>query len=154
MTPRGSFVLPLAALLVLGTATSHAGWAGGPLAKRPIPLERTGGGWIVEAKLNGRVNARFLLDSGATWCALSERTAARLRLSQAGHRVPIDTAGGTIRAPVVRLGSVDVGGRKVRDVQAIVLSALDEDLDGILGLNFLNQFRYAIDPRSSVLRLD
>jgi clan AA aspartic protease (TIGR02281 family) len=141
-------------LFLVATNPARAEWVGGPNDRASVPLERGRGGWIVEATLNGRIRGRFLLDSGATWCALSAVTAARLRLSQSDRRIPVETAGGTIQAPFVRLGSVDVGGRKARDLQAVVLDALGEDFDGIIGLNFLNEFSYAIDPRRSILRLE
>jgi clan AA aspartic protease (TIGR02281 family) len=155
MTPRYACLTVGLPLLLLVTAIpGRAGWVGGPSDRDAVALERGRGGWVVDATLNGRVRGRFLLDSGATWCALSEETAARLRLTQTDRRIPVETAGGTIQAPFVRLGSVDVGGHKARDLQAVVLDAIGEDFDGIIGLNFLNEFTYAIDPRRAILRLE
>jgi len=154
MTFRYAFLTVGLPVLLLTTSPARAEWVGGPGDRPAVTLERGHGGWIVPVTLNGRVRGRFLVDSGATWCALSTQTAGRLRLSQTDRRIPVDTAGGTIRAAFVRLGSVDVGGHKARDLQAVVLDTLDEDLDGIIGLNFLNEFTYAIDPRRSILRLE
>jgi len=110
--------------------------------------------WIVGATLNGHVSGRFLLDTGATWCAITSRTAARLRLAQVGEHVDMQTAAGIVPMPLVRLGSVQVGGHRARRVQAVILPDEIGDLDGVIGMNFLNEFTYAIDPRRGVLELD
>lgn len=112
------------------------------------------GVWIVAATLNGRVEGRFLLDTGATWCAVTARTAARLRLPQVGEQVQMQTAGGLVPMPLVRIGAIEIGGRRARDVQAVILPEEIGDLDGVIGMNFLNEFVYAIDPRRALLRLD
>jgi clan AA aspartic protease (TIGR02281 family) len=141
--------------LLLGNSAVAGEWARGP-RRGQVPLERTPMGvWIVEATLDGRVHGRFLLDTGATWCALTSRTAARLRLAQVGEQVEMQTAGGLVPMPIVRIGSVVVGGHRARRVQAVILPHdVGRDLDGVIGMNFLNQFTYAIDPRRAVLRLE
>lgn len=146
----------LAIASVVGTQAALAsGWAAGPATTHAVPLERTAlGVWTVTAALNGRVRGRFLLDTGATWCALTPRTAARLRLSQAGERVQMQTAAGLVPMPLVRIQSIEVGGRRARSVQAVILPDDLGDFDGVIGMNFLNEFAYSIDPRRAVLRLD
>jgi len=147
--------LALGAMLLAPAATAIAdGWASGAPAPHTVPLERTlSGVWIIEATLNGRVRGRFLLDTGASYCGVTTETAARLRLSQVGESLSLQTAGGVVPMPVVRLASVQVGGRRARQVQAVILPENVGDLDGIIGMSFLNLFTYSIDPRRSVLRL-
>lgn len=141
--------------VLLGPNAAAGEWASGP-RRGQVPLERTPMGvWIVEATLDGRVHGRFLLDTGATWCAVTPHTAARLRLAQIGEQVEMQTAGGLVPMPLVRIGSVAVGGHRARGVQAVILPHdVGADLDGVIGMNFLNQFTYAIDPRRAVLRLE
>lgn len=69
------------------------------------------------------------------------------------RQIEVDTAAGPVRAGVVRLQSVAVGLQRADRVQALVLDAIEDDLDGVIGLNFLDQFTYAIDPRRGVLEL-
>jgi clan AA aspartic protease (TIGR02281 family) len=144
-----------AALLAAAPAMAQAGgWATAP-ARGVVTLERSPlGVLIVAAKLNGRVEGRFLLDTGATWCAVTPRTAARLGLSQVGEQIQVQTGGGLVPMPVVRIAVIEIGGRRARGVQATIASADLGGLDGVIGMNFLNQFVYAIDPRHRVLRLD
>lgn len=131
-----------------------SGWATAP-ARGIVPLERSPlGVWIVRAKLNGRVEGRFLLDTGATWCAVTPRTAARLRLPQVGEQIEMQTGGGVVPMPLVRIAMIEIGGRRARRVQATIVPTDLGGLDGVIGMNFLNQFVYAIDPRRRVLRLD
>ena len=59
------------------------------------------------------------------------------------------------QAPVIRLSSLQVGGRRVTDLEVLVLS-LPPDLrvDGLLGVNFLKRFRptFEFDEATLVLR--
>jgi len=156
MTLRFAFLTVGLPLLFVAMLPARGEWVSGPRDRNGVPLERGQGAWIVDATINGRVRGRFLLDSGATWCSVSSETAARLRLAQTGRRIDIDTAGGTIRLPFIRLESVGVGDHKARDLQATVHDLPGElgELDGIIGLNFLDHFTWAIDPRRSILRLE
>jgi aspartyl protease family protein len=99
------------------------------------------GQYQVEGSVDGR-RMDFIVDTGATVVALRERDAARLGI----HPVPRDytssvsTANGVIKAAPVRLSSLEVGGIRVFDVQALVLPdrALSENL---LGMSFLGKVR-------------
>jgi len=146
----GRFRLALLSLLLLAPAAS-ADWATG--AQTEVPLEGNGSGWLVHATLNGRIDGLFLLDTGASICVLAPGTARQLDLPAAAAQVELRTANGTVRAPVVQLRSVDVGGNRARDVEAVIHPAVPPPLDGIIGLSFLDHFSYGVDPRRRVLRL-
>ena len=59
------------------------------------------------------------------------------------------------QAPVIRLSSLQVGSRRVTDLEVLVMS-LPPDLrvDGLLGVNFLERFRptFEFDETTLVLR--
>jgi len=144
--------LPLLALTVLlAAAPAPADWTGG--GKSEIPLEGDGKFWLVHATLNGNVSGLFLLDTGASLCVLAPTTARRLRLRETGEQAGMRTANGVVNVPLVQIHTVDVGGNRARDVPAVVHTAVGPPLDGIVGLSYLNNFSYAIDPRRRVLRL-
>jgi aspartyl protease family protein len=130
---------------------ARADWAGGAMTE--VPLDGNGSSWFVHATINGTQRGLFLVDTGASLCVLAPEMARRLSLPPSGTQVELHTANGVVKAPVVRLSSVDVGGNRARDVQAVVHAAVAPPLDGIIGLSFLNEFSYAVDPRRRVLRL-
>ncbi|MFN8545758.1 MAG: retropepsin-like aspartic protease [Candidatus Binatia bacterium] len=139
------------AFLCLLAAPAHAEWIDG--ARPDIPLLGDGTTWLVRATINGRANGLFLLDTGASLCVLTPATAKRLALEETGQTAQLQTANGAVRAPVVRLGEVDVGGTRIGGVDAIVHGGIPDTIDGVIGLSFLNRFSYTIDPRRRVLRL-
>lgn len=99
---------------------------------------------------NGRVDGRsvsFMVDTGASVIALTEREAARLgiRPVRNDYTAQVRTANGMVKAAPVTLNSVDIGGLVVRDVQALVVpgNALGENLLGLSYLTRLKRFEYA-----------
>jgi clan AA aspartic protease (TIGR02281 family) len=146
-----SRVLLFAALLAATPFGAPASTDGTP---RPaVPLVQSGRGWVLDARLNEHASGRFLLDTGATSCVITSLMAGRLGLFPPTRHVDVDTAAGPVRAGVVRLRTLAVGGRHADHVQALVLDTLDGGLDGVIGLNFLDQFTYAIDSRRGLLEL-
>jgi aspartyl protease family protein len=99
---------------------------------------------------HGRVDGRqvsFMVDTGASIIALTERDADRLgvRPSRSAFTAAIQTANGVVRAAPVTLSSVDVGGLVVRDVKAVVVAGggLTENLLGLSYLTRLKRFEYS-----------
>ena len=148
---RGRILL-LALVALLVAMPLAADWAGG--LQREVPLDGNGNTWLVHATVNGSMNGLFLLDTGASYCVLAPTAARRLGVKASGENVEIRTANGVVRAPVIELATVDVGGNRARQVRAIVHPAVAPPLDGIIGLSFLNHFSYGVDPRRRVLRLN
>jgi len=145
--------LRVAALLVLLAATpTVAQWRSGG---SDIPLDGEGNVWTLRAKLNDRVTGTFLLDTGASVCVLAPAIARKLALEETGQEVELRTANGIVKAPLVKIDSVQVGRSRAEDVPAVVHPAVAGSLDGVLGLSFLNTFDgYKIDTRNHTLRLD
>lgn len=99
---------------------------------------------------NGRVDGRsisFMVDTGASVIALTERDADRLgiRPMRGAYTASVSTANGVVRAAPVMLNSVDIGGLVVRDVRALVVpgGALNENLLGLSYLTRLKRFEYS-----------
>ena len=119
----------------------------------PVPLVQSGRGWILDARVNDAVTGRFLLDTGATSCVITPLMADRLGLPPPTRQIEMNTAAGLIHAGVVRLERVTVGASTATRVHALILDAIEDDLDGVIGLNFLDRFSYTIDPRRGLLDL-
>jgi clan AA aspartic protease (TIGR02281 family) len=122
--------------------------------RSPIPLRGDGTSWMVLATINGRTRGLFLLDTGASYCVIAPAFARELGVPPTGSFATVHTANGAVRAPVVRLRSLDLSGTKAHDVQAIVHDAVGPQLDGVIGLNFLNRYRYSVDPERRELELE
>ncbi|AFT95947.1 peptidase A2A, retrovirus, catalytic [Alteromonas macleodii str. 'Balearic Sea AD45'] len=121
-----------------------------------VALQRIGDQYRLEAKaLNQK--ATMILDTGASTTAISSRLFVRLgrmrNLTFIGN-FNVRTASGTIEAPLVQIPRFYFAGYEFNDVSAIVLpeDALP-DADGLLGMNVLGQFDFAIMPQSSELIL-
>lgn len=90
-------------------------------------------------KINGKP-VQGLIDTGATYVALNESLARRLGFSgnQLDFRYAVNTANGQTKAAHVMLDRIEIGGIRVRGVEAFVLK--DEALSGTLvGMSFLQK---------------
>ncbi|PDT16999.1 TIGR02281 family clan AA aspartic protease [Rhizobium sp. J15] len=90
-------------------------------------------------KINGKP-VQGLIDTGATYVALNETLARRLGFtaSQLDFRYGVNTANGQTKAAHVTLDRIEIGGIRVRDVEAFVLK--DEALTTTLvGMSFLQK---------------
>jgi aspartyl protease family protein len=125
------------------TAAPQPAYSGGP---RSVVIERDARGhFAIEGVIDGR-RVDFMVDTGASVIALTERDAARLGYHPAARDWvgKAQTANGTVRTAPVKLDMVEVGGVIVRDVQAIVMpeEALSENLLGLSFLSRLRRFEY------------
>lgn len=122
-----------------------------------IPLTRIGRSLVAQAKLNGSRDARLIVDTGAEITVLSHAAAldAGLLPSQTVATVTLNTAGGSVRAEVFRVGSVSVGSAEARNVPAAIHDLPDAPagVDGLLGLTFLEHFLVTVDAQKGVLHL-
>jgi clan AA aspartic protease (TIGR02281 family) len=137
-------------LIVLAVWPAGGKWAD----SAPVSLRGDGTSWIVEATIDGRAQGQFLLDTGASYCVIAPDLARELSLLPTGRYATVATANGSVRAPIVLVRSLDLGGGvHAQDVEAIVHDAAPK-LDGLLGLTFLNRYRYAVDPKRHLLHLE
>lgn len=125
--------------------------------KASIPFEKQGQVVIVEATLNKKAAVRFIVDTGASYTMISSALAKELDIDTEQNRrtAPFQTANGIIQAPLVSLESITVGGMEIRNLTAAVHDIVpDSRVAGLLGLNFLTNFRLDIDTQKGVLHLE
>ena len=122
-----------------------------------VPVTKVGRSLVVQAKLNGTRDARLIVDTGAEITVLSHAVAldAGLLPSMTVATVTLNTAGGSVRADVFRVGSVSLGTAEARNVTAVVHDLPDAPagVDGLLGLTFLDQFLVTVDAQKGELHL-
>ena len=127
------------------------------IAKASIPFEKRGQVVVVEVMLNNSVPARLVVDTGATYTMISAATAKELSIDpqRAPRTMPFQTANGVIQAPLTNLESVIVGGMEVKNLTAAIHDAVPSaQVAGLLGLNFLSNFRLDIDTEKGILHLE
>ncbi len=125
--------------------------------KASIPFEKHGHVVVIQAKLNNKAAARLVVDTGASYTIISHAMAKELNVvpSVNASAMTFQTANGVIQAPLVTLHSIEVGGMEVKDLAAAVHDAVpDPAVTGLLGLNFLSNFRMDIDTQNSLLHLE
>ena len=101
-------------------------------------LEREANGhFYVHAKVNGEL-VRFLVDTGASGVALTEKDARRVGIafSPSEFEEVGQGAAGPIRGKLVSIKSVEVDGKKVTNVRGVVLQGSELSL---LGQSYLSR---------------
>ncbi len=110
------------------------------------------GSMRVNVRLNDRVVAPFLIDTGASDVVIPQSVARRLGI-QAGPETltaRYATANGIVESPVVLLDSVELEGARATDVRASISPSMPI---GLLGLSFFNRFTYRIDAAAGIVTL-
>jgi clan AA aspartic protease (TIGR02281 family) len=123
-----------------------------------IPIEKHGQVVVIQATLNNKQSAKFIVDTGASYTMISTALARDLSIdtsSQDQKTMPFQTANGMIQAPITNLDSITVGGIEIKNLTAAVHDAVpDPQVAGLLGLNFLSNFRMDIDTQRGLLHLE
>ena len=120
-----------------------------------VPLHSSGSVFYVDVRLNGLPRSfRFVLDTGASFTALSNAVARSLGLVDTGSspKIALNTASGLVHAPLMKLQSVELNGAIVENVDVIILETMDH-FDGLIGLSYLNHFDIDINQGEQKLML-
>jgi aspartyl protease family protein len=104
------------------------------------------GHFQADARVDGR-DIGFMVDTGATVIALTERDAARIgiRPFAGDYNINVSTANGPAKAARAKIGRIDIGGVVVQDVDALVMpdKELSQNLLGMAFLSRLKRFEYS-----------
>lgn len=114
---------------------------------------------LVDVHLNGRGPFQFAIDTGTSTSAIMPELAKELSLATS-EIPPITAGGGQIQASAATLNAFQLGGAKI-DNMAVVVSdffsmlsaAVGAKLDGIVGYNFLRNYKVVIDYPGENLQL-
>ena len=128
-------------------------------ARRPelppdtVPVRRHGGNWVVEVRLNDMQTASFLVDTGASACAITPELAESLGIVPDPDVPPVMVrgVGGHVWGRLVKIPAIRVGEIEAHDVVAFVIPL--PGLEGILGNTFLARYTATLDPGQRQLTL-
>jgi clan AA aspartic protease (TIGR02281 family) len=117
-------------------------------------------GIVLDVLLDSKIEARMVLDTGASIMLITRGIADKLRinLNNAVPDMRIQVADGRqVNAKRITIGRVQVQGVEARDVEAAIL--LDESRnfgfgDGLLGMSFLKKFNFKVDQKNKKLILE
>jgi len=127
-----------------------------PRQATAIPLSRAGRSFVLEATVNGEETVRLLVDTGATLTIIRPEALRRAGVGPGDfvNQTTLETAGGKINASVYRIESLRLGPELVHNVTigSVEIPGLG-DIDGLLGMNVLNRFTFAIDQAERVMLL-
>ena len=126
-------------------------------AGRSISLKQFGGQYVVAALLSGN-KVDLLIDTGATITAIDQDYYRQLNKRFKNNYMGIfkvNTANGSLMAPMYQFRELQIGTRKVENIAVVVLpmGGLDH-ANGLLGMNFLREFDFRLDPRKALLYLN
>jgi len=116
-----------------------------------------GGVLVIPCQLNDAYRYWFLADTGTAMTMLSRQVAEEigLDLTHPVRHQRFASVHQVAQAPVLHLSSLRVGSQRMTKIEVLVIS-LPPDLrvDGVLGVNFLEQFRptFEFDQATLVLR--
>jgi predicted aspartyl protease len=109
---------------------------------------------MVSAKINGGGSAQLMLDTGASVTVINPRVLAALGIgSREALRGSVRGATGSANVLFVPVESIEVGGVRSGPLR---VASHDVDLgqgDGLLGRDFLDQFRVTIDSAAGVVTI-
>ena len=114
---------------------------------------------LVDVHANGRGPFQFAIDTGTSTTAITPELAKELNVVTSPI-LPVTTGGAHVDVTAGALQSFQVGGAKIDNLGVIVADffsmlsqAVGAKLDGIVGYNFLRDYKVVIDYPNKLLRL-
>jgi predicted aspartyl protease len=160
------FVFLLLGLLALGCSLPSAVSPGSPSETAPGEVSFTLAGpneaaLIVSVKINGKGPYDFVLDTGATFTCVDQQLAEELKLpAWSGPLGTVLITPGEGQMGFVKIDKLELG--DTASASELVACKLDLNrmqppgfgIKGLVGLNFLKNYRLTIDFQRNTLRLD
>jgi predicted aspartyl protease len=159
---RSLLAFALGSLFLVGVSSSAARAQTPPEFPAPVlvPFELESGFLIVVRGQIGTVGAlRFILDTGATRSVIDAKLAKRLRLPRL-EDAATHTYDKIASAKMTVVSDLRIGPLAVRSLPVLVMklanvSSYAEDIDGLIGLDFLSQSKaFTIDYQAKTVSFD
>lgn len=133
-----------------GSSSSSGSGSSSSSASEVRLTRRANGHFYADVAVNGTI-VEFMIDTGATGIAMTERDARRANvdLDRSERTYVGEGAGGALSGQIVQLESVKLGSRNARDMGAVVIDGASTNL---LGQSFLSQFA-EVTVRGDVMTL-
>lgn len=147
------------ALTAAASALPLRAWAQAPVTEEPAEVgpdttvetaESAYKHLMAPVTINGQGPFDFLIDTGANFSCVSERLAARLRLTPLAP-ARVHTVAGVRERRIYLADDLRVGERHRRRVRVAALAFPDVEIDGVLGVDWLKGQRLVLDFKSDAM---
>jgi aspartyl protease family protein len=121
-----------------------------------IPLRREGESYYVSVVINGQPAQELIVDSGANTVMLPYKIAQECGVSvdASSPDVTIGTAnGGRSKAKLAMADTIRIGKFTANNVQCIVLGPEATNAPALLGMSFLNRYKFELNAQGSTLSM-
>lgn len=121
------------------------------------PFEGTSRRIIIPVTFNESVTERMLLDTGSPGLMISPKLAGRLGLideGDGGLMIMAAGIGGSVPAMLAVVDSMMVGEARTEFLPATITKIPSNDFEGLVGMDFLANYKISIDSNNSVLVFD
>ncbi len=123
-----------------------------------VKVGQAGNHLFVDALLNKKINAKLLVDTGASFIILSPEIAKQLNINVASVNPDIKMSladGREVFGKMIKLDTVSIGDARTNDIEAAIIyqKGAFEGFDGLLGMSFLKLFKFEIDLTRNKLTL-
>jgi len=126
------------------------------IQSKDISLRKYNSHFVVDGDLNN-IKASLLIDTGASTSVIKKSFFDQNKLNLDAKFIRksfINTAGGQIEAPVYLIPMLSINNYSIQDIEFIVIDFMvNEKVDGLLGMNYLQEFRFEIDQDNEKLKL-
>lgn len=121
-----------------------------------VPLKPDKRALMLDAEINKDSNLTMVLDTGATYTAISKEAAEDLGYDlESAPKIWVTTANGRVALPKIRLKTIDLNGYVAKDVDATVMTLPSKvPFSGLLGLSFIRNHKITIDTESDKLLIE
>ncbi len=121
-----------------------------------VPLIKVGSALYVDVLFNETKKHRMILDTGCSSTLISETLAKELLLPPGAFVMSTMADGRLVQSRQVFLSSIKLENAEVKNVTAYMIPGINEELlgGGLLGMAFLENFKFQIDTENSELILE
>jgi len=121
-----------------------------------VSLFKQGNHYLLDAEPSNGETIRLLIDTGASLTTMTPDALRKNNIpyKDTGEVRRFSTANGFVDAPIYQLDYLVIGKWRVNDIRIAVLDLQGQgETQGLLGMNFLQHFRFFIDQQNSLLYL-
>ena len=122
--------------------------------EKSVKLIRFGTNFMVKVTINKSTVLNMLLDTGASRTVIYEKSMKKIKHALLRKNVKVQTASATINAKSIKLKSISLEDNIVYNINAyIIKTSAKNPTDGLLGMNFLENYDFYIDQKEAILYL-